>query len=187
MASQLSLFADPKLPEGFRYQPDFLSRVEEVALIGRFGELPFKPLEFQGYFGRRRVVYFGWRYDFSKGRLQPVEDIPDWLLPVRERAAQFAAVKAEALAQAMVTEYEAGAPIGWHRDRPQFDEVIGISLKSACSFRFRRKAGAGWERAALTAEPRSIYLLRGSARSEWQHSIPSVSQLRYSITFRTFR
>ena len=187
MLLQPSLFADPSLPEGFRYQDDFLSPEEEVGLIGRFAELPFKPFEFQQYLGKRQVVYFGHRYDYQKGALQVADDLPVWLRPVRERAAAFAGLAPERLAQAMVTEYDIGAPIGWHRDRPQFEDVIGISLASPCTFRFRRKRGEGWQRASLIARPRSIYLLRGPARDEWQHSIPPVSERRFSITFRTFR
>jgi alkylated DNA repair dioxygenase AlkB len=187
MPVQPSLFADPALPEGFGYQPGFLSAAEEAALIERFAALPFKPFEFQQYLGLRKVVYFGHRYDYQTGRLGPAEELPAWLAPVRERAAAFAGLEPERLAQAMVTEYGLGAPIGWHRDRPQFDDVIGISLRSACTFRFRRKVGAGWERASLVVEPRSIYLLRGAAREAWQHSIPPVTERRFSITFRTFR
>jgi alkylated DNA repair dioxygenase AlkB len=184
---QSSLFADPALPEGFRYQDEFLTRDEEAALIGRFAGLPFKPFEFQQYLGKREVVYFGHRYDYQRGVLQAADDQPAWLTPVRERAAAFACLSPDRLAQAMVTQYGVGAPIGWHRDRPQFEDVIGISLGSACTFRFRRKRGEAWERASLTAQPRSIYLLRGPARDEWQHSIPPVVEPRFSITFRTFR
>jgi len=91
------------------------------------------------------------------------------------------------LQQVLVTEYEAGAAIGWHRDKAVFAEVIGISLLSACTFRLRRKAGTTWERASITAEPRSAYLLSGPSRTEWEHSIPAVEELRYSITFRSMR
>jgi alkylated DNA repair dioxygenase AlkB len=185
MPAQLALFDDPALPEGFRYQPQFLSREEEAALITRFADLPFKPFEFQQYLGKRKVVYFGFRYDYQRGVMDAAEEPPGWLLPIRERAAAFAELPPGRLVQAMVTEYDVGAPIGWHRDRPQFEDIIGISLGSACTFRFRRKAGAGWERASLIAEPRSIYLLRGPSRSLWEHSLAPVETLRYSITFRT--
>jgi alkylated DNA repair dioxygenase AlkB len=187
MPAQLALFADPALPEGFRYQPDFLSLGEEEALIARFQSLPFKPFEFQQYLGKRRVVYFGYRYDYQRGLMDEAAGLPDWLAPIRERAAAFAGLPPERLVQAMVTEYDIGAPIGWHRDRPQFEDIIGISLLSSCTFRFRRQTGSGWQRASLIAEPRSIYLLRGPSRQDWQHSIPPVSQRRYSITFRTLR
>src|SRR5436190_2328549 len=149
MSVQPSLFADPALPEGFRYQPDFLSRDEEEALVDRFQSLPFKPFEFQQYLGKRRVVYFGYRYDYQRGLMDEAAGLPDWLTPIRERAAAFAGLPPERLVQAMVTEYDIGAPIGWHRDRPQFEDIIGISLLSSCTFRFRRKSGAGWERAWL--------------------------------------
>jgi alkylated DNA repair dioxygenase AlkB len=187
MPAQLALFADPTLPEGFRYQPDFLSLDEEAALIERFASLPFKPFEFRQYLGKRRVVYFGYRYDYQRGVMDEAAEVPAWLIPIQGRAAAFAGLPPDRLVQAMVTEYDIGAPIGWHRDRPQFEDIFGISLASPCTFRFRRKAGDRWQRASLTAEPRSIYLLRGPARNDWQHSIPPVAARRYSITFRTLR
>lgn len=174
-------------PEGFRYQPDILLFQEEQELLTRIQALPFKEFEFHGFTGRRRVVYFGWRYDFSESRLRQTEEIPAFLLPLRERAADFAGLTAGDLPQVLVTEYGPGAAIGWHRDKGVFDEVVGISLLSPCSFRFRRKSGKNWERHTLTVEPRSIYLLRGPSRTEWEHSIPGVDALRYSITFRSLR
>jgi alkylated DNA repair dioxygenase AlkB len=185
--AQLALFDDPKLPQGFRYQPELITADQEAALVRRFAELPFKPFEFQGFLGKRRVTSFGWRYDFNEQAMQRAAPLPDWLVEVRDLAAAFAELDPGKLAHAMVTEYEPGAPIGWHRDRPHFEDVIGISLASPCTFRFRRRKGAGWERASIIAEPRSAYLLRGPARTEWQHSIPPVEALRYSITFRTLR
>ena len=147
--------------------------------------LPFKAFEFQGFVGKRRTVSFGWRYDFNDRSLQKAEDIPDFLLSLREVAAEFAELPAPALQQVLVTEYDAGAAIGWHRDKKIFGDVVGISLLSACRFRFRRKSGSSWERVAITAEPRSVYLLRGRSRTEWEHSIPAVEALRYSITYRS--
>lgn len=185
---QLALFKTAAaLPEGFRYQPDRFSTDEEQRLLERVRQLPFKEFEFQGFVGKRRTVSFGWRYDFNDRSLQKAGDIPDFLLPVRELAAEFAGLEPAVLQQVLVTEYGPGAAIGWHRDKSVFGDVIGISLLSACRFRFRRKAGDGWERAALTVEPRSAYLLRGPSRTEWEHSIPGVDSLRYSLTFRTFR
>jgi alkylated DNA repair dioxygenase AlkB len=185
---QLNLLdAGPRLPEGFRYQPDLISAGEETALGERFAELPFKEFEFQGYRGKRRVVSFGWQYDFTHARLHRVEDMPEFLLPLRDRAAAFAGLGADELRHALLTEYGPGAPIGWHRDRGVFAEVVGISLLSACTFRLRRKLGAKWERASLLLEPRSAYLLAGPARTEWEHSIPPVERLRYSITFRNLK
>jgi len=179
--------SQPAPPEGFRYQPDVLPPDEEQGLVEHIRELPLKEFEFHGYVGKRRVVSYGWHYDFGERRLHKVDDIPGFLLPLRDRAAAFAGVAPEALSHALVTEYGAGAAIGWHRDKGVFGDVIGVSLLSSCAFRLRRKAGSKWERYSLTAEPRSAYLLRGPSRTEWQHSIPAVDRLRYSITFRNFR
>jgi alkylated DNA repair dioxygenase AlkB len=184
-ARQADLFLqDPPLPAGFKYQPDLITTAAERELIRHFERLNFKEFEFHGFVGRRRVVSFGWRYDFNEGGLKATEAIPDFLLPAREQAATFAQLPAADLQQVLLTEYRPGAAIGWHRDRSVFAEVIGISLLSPCTFRFRRKSGAAWQRASITAEPRSVYLLQGPARTEWEHSIPGVEALRYSITFR---
>jgi alkylated DNA repair dioxygenase AlkB len=177
----------PRLPAGFNYRPDLLSAEEERTLVQAMNHLPFKEFEFRGFLGKRRVVSYGWRYDYNGGGLQKSHDMPAFLLPLRRKAAEFAGLTAEQFQQALVTEYRPGATIGWHKDRSVFGEVVGISLLSACNFRFRRRAGTGWERAALEVEPRSIYLLQGSARSEWEHSIPAGEELRYSVTFRNFR
>ena len=149
--------------------------------------LPFRPCEFQGFLGRRETVSFGWSYRFDGTGLAEAAPIPDWLLPVRARAAAFAGLEPEALVQALVIRYAEGAGLGWHRDRPVFDDVLGISLLSAAPLRFRRKQGETWQRFTMEAEPRSLYLLRGPARSEWQHSLAPVAELRYAITFRSMR
>jgi alkylated DNA repair dioxygenase AlkB len=175
------------LPEGFAYRPDIISADEESALLEAFRDLEFREFEFQGYRGKRRTVSFGLHYDFAHGALQTAAAMPAFLLPLREKAARFAGLDQEQLPHVLVTEYSVGAPIGWHRDRPVFEDVIGISLLSPCRFRFRRKAEKGWERAALTLEPRSIYLMRGQSRTQWEHSIPEAESLRYSITFRSLK
>ena len=175
------------LPEGFRYRPDLLSRTDEQLLLERIRDLPLKEFEFHGYTARRRTISFGWHYDFAHARLKPADEIPAWLLPLRETAAAFAGLGAEQLPHVLILEYGPGATIGWHRDKATFGDVIGISLLSPCRFRLRRKAGSRWERAWLTLEPRSAYLLRGPSRTEWEHSIPAVDALRYSITFRSLR
>lgn len=189
MQTQLDLLAQPNLslPAGFKYQPELLSEPGEDALVREFAELPFREFEFHGFQGKRRVVSFGWRYDFNGGGLSKAEDIPAFLLPARDKAAAFARIPASGLQHALLTEYPPGATIGWHKDRGVFGRVIGISLLAPCTFRFRRKAGTKWQRASFIAEPRSVYLLDGSARTEWEHSIPAVSALRYSITFRTLK
>lgn len=184
-ASQtFDLFGDDALPDGFRYQADFLSAGEEHSLLQQIKVLSFREFEFHGFSGKRRIVSFGWRYDFNGGGLTKGEDMPDFLSGIRARAAGFVAIAPADLPQVLITEYAPGAAIGWHKDRSIFGDVIGISLLSACTFRLRRRAGKSWQRRNLTAEPRSVYLLRGPARSDWEHSIPGVENLRYSITFR---
>ena len=172
-------------PEGFRYEEELLLPEEESELVRRIKTLPLKEFEFHGYTGKRRVVSFGWHYDFGSFSLNRVEDIPDFLKPLRIKAAIFAGSSPEDFPHVLVTEYTPGTPIGWHRDKAVFEDVVGISLGSPCRFRFRRKCGAAWERYTLDLQPRSFYLLRGPARTEWEHSIPAVENLRYSITFRS--
>jgi alkylated DNA repair dioxygenase AlkB len=188
MPDQFDLFAPaPSLPQGFKYQPEFLSLADEQELVRRLAELPFKEFEFQGYRGKRRVISFGWQYDFNRMELQRTETIPDFLLPLREQAAKFADMAPANLQQVLLTEYAPGAGIGWHKDKPMFGEVVGISLASPCLFRLRRRISTTWERTSLTVEPRSAYLLQGPSRAEWEHSIPALDRLRYSITFRNFK
>lgn len=192
MSSQFDFFGrsegPPESPsasvEGFRYQPELIDEAEEGALLADVRELPFREFEFHGYTGKRRVVSFGWQYDFTARQLRKVDDIPDFLLPLRRVAARFAGLEPEELQHVLVTEYSPGAAIGWHRDKAVFGQIVGISLLAPCTFRLRRALGEKWERVKLLAEPRSAYLLSGPARSEWEHSIPPVDSLRYSITFR---
>jgi len=187
MLQQADLFEASDYPAGFRYAPEFISSAEERRLVEHLQRLEFKPFEFQGFLGKRRIVSFGWRYDFNGGGLTKTDDMPDFLLSLRDHAAAFAGLQPADLQQVLLTEYQPGAPIGWHKDRSVYGDVIGISLLSACTFRFRRKAGARWERSSIALAPRSAYLLHGPARAEWEHSIPAVTELRYSITFRNFR
>jgi alkylated DNA repair dioxygenase AlkB len=175
------------MPAGFRYAPDLIDAAEEARLVGAFADLPFKEFKFHGFLGKRRVVSFGFRYDFKGGGLRQAEPIPPFLLPARELAAAFAGLDPEQLQHALITEYRPGAAIGWHRDRPNFDDVIGISLCAPCTFRMRRKRDAGWQRFSMRLDRRSVYLMHGASRDEWQHSIPAVDELRYSITFRALR
>jgi len=185
---QLALFQSaPPMPEGFRYAPEAIDAAEEARLVAAFADLPFKEFEFRGFLGKRRVVPFGTRYDYNGGGVKTADPIPEFLLPLRDRAAAFAGLPAERLQQALVTEYTPGAAIGWHRDRPHYGDVIGVSLLAPCTFRLRRKRDGGWERAALRLDRRSIYLMRGPSRDEWEHSIPGMEALRYSVTFRALR
>jgi alkylated DNA repair dioxygenase AlkB len=164
-----------------------LDQATEERLLTHLRTLPFREFEFHGYTGKRRVVSFGWKYEFSGERLTKAEDIPDFLLPLRIRAAASRPANAAAFQHVLVTEYGPGAGIGWHRDKAVFGEVVGISLLAPCVLRFRHKAGEKWERVNILTEPRSAYHLTGPARSKWQHSILRVDALRYSITFRTMR
>lgn len=187
-AQQGDLFArETRLPEGLTYAEDFLDEREEAEFVRIAAGLPLAPFAFHGFTGKRRVASFGFRYDFASERLRPADEMPDALLPLRDRAADFAGAPRADIAHVLVTGYEAGAPIGWHRDRPEFGVVIGVSLLSPCVFRMRRRTAGGLERASFVAAPRSIYVLRGPARDLWEHSIPPVEALRYSLTFRTLR
>jgi len=155
--------------------------------VERVRELPFREFDFHGYKGKRRVVSFGWQYEYSgAGALRKADAIPPFLHDLQELAASFAGLETNELQHVLVTEYGPGTGIGWHRDKPVFGRVAGVSLLAPCVLRFRKRItkGGKWERVNVFAEPRSAYLLSGAARSEWQHSILRVDSLRYSITFR---
>ena len=190
--SQLALFDDQAVgPAGLRYAPEFISAADEQELIAGIAALPLQPFQFGAFEGHRRVKSFGFRYDYTLQKLTPSEPIPDWLERTARAVERFGELSDGSVRQVLCTEYDVGVGIGWHRDKPHFDKVFGISLGSACRFRFRRRQGnkesGKWERFALQAEPRSIYLMDGEARQDWEHSIPPVEERRYSITFRTMR
>ncbi len=174
-------------PQGFQYKKNVVTEDEEAELIRRIEPLSFKEYEFHGYLAKRRTISFGWHYSFGKEALLKTQPIPEFLKTLRERAAKFADLTPDDLPHILVTEYGAGTPIGWHRDRPVFEDVIGVSLRSRSLFRLRRRTAHGWERYTQILDPRSIYLLRGQVRTEYEHSIPEVEDLRYSITFRSLR
>jgi len=187
LTEQLPLFAEKSLaPEGLRYSAEFISPDLERELIARIATLPLQPFQFGQYEGKRRVISFGHRYDYTLRRLQPAEPIPSWFMLLIADVERFGGPQTH-IAQVLCTEYGTGVGIGWHRDKPHFDRVFGLSLASSCKFRFRRPAGSKWERFLFDAEPRSIYMMSGPSRSEWEHSIPAVEAPRYSITFRTMR
>ena len=183
------LFGVPSIPapDGFRYVPDLFSALAEKALLAQFETLPFKPFDFHGYQGNRRIVSFGYRYDYAGRTLRASEAMPDFLAPLREIAGYFSGIAADKLEQALVTEYAPGAGIGWHRDKPVFEDVVALSFLAPCVLRLRRQDGAGWQRQAVKIAPCSGYLLHGPVRSEWEHSIVPMDVLRYSVTFRSFR
>ena len=173
------------MPAGFDYRTELLSREAEKELLAEFANLPFKPFEFHGYQGKRYAISYGWEYDFNAAKFREAEALPFFLSATRDAATGFAGLTPSDLQHALLLKYPPGASIGWHKDKPHFGDVMGISLLSSCVLRFRRKVGARWERASIVAEPRSAYLLRGPSRTDWEHSIPAVAHQRYSITFRT--
>jgi alkylated DNA repair dioxygenase AlkB len=185
LSEQFSLFATSSpAPEGFRYAAEFISSATERELIARIVALPLQPFQFGQYEGKRRVASFGFRYDYTLRRLQDAEPIPDWLTQIIEKVEAFDGLPTQ-IKQALCTEYDAGVGIGWHRDKPHFDRVFGLSLGSSCKFRFRKAEGNKWRRFTLDAAPRSLYMMSGASRQIWEHSIPAVESPRYSITFRT--
>ncbi|MDX8467212.1 alpha-ketoglutarate-dependent dioxygenase AlkB [Mesorhizobium sp. VK23B] len=185
---QGDLFGAPNsLPEGFHYRPELITRDEETELVRRIEGLPFKPFDFHGHLANRQVVGFGLRYDYDRREVVEAPAIPDFLLPLRDKVASFAGQPASEFSQVLINEYRPGAGIGWHRDKPHFELVAGVSLLAPCSFRLRRRNGATWDRETIEVEPRSAYLMAGPARNEWEHSIPPLAEHRYSITFRTLR
>jgi DNA oxidative demethylase len=174
-------------PAGLTYCPAFLTPEEEAADLRFMEEVDFRPLEMRGQVARRTVRHYGLSYAYETGELAEGDPLPEPLVPLRERCAELARVRPEELAQTLVTRYPPGAPIGWHRDAPMFGLVVGVSLGSACRMRFARRKGTDrltWE---LELAPRSAYVLAGQARWTWQHSVPPVKELRYSITFRTLK
>jgi alkylated DNA repair dioxygenase AlkB len=185
LSEQLALFPHGSPPpQGLRYATDFVSPAVEQQLIARIAALPLKPFQFGQYEGKRRVASFGFSYDYTSRRLLEAAAIPEWLAAIVADAEGFGGPET-LIAQVLCTEYDTGVGIGWHRDKPHFDRILGLSLGSPCKFRFRRPADNKWERFTLEAAPRSIYIMAGPSRLVWEHSIPAVEAPRYSITFRT--
>ena len=188
--NQQELFvAAPPLPDGLAYATDFLSRAEEAQLLERVRGLPFKQAQYKEWSARRQIVSFGGSYDFSSNELTPAPAIPYFLYPLRAALAAWAGIPAIRIEHAMIAEYQPGAPLGWHRDVPQFDEVMGVSLLGHARLRFRPWPPQPGQRTtfALDLEPRSAYVLRRAARWEWQHAVSPTKELRYAVTFRTRR
>lgn len=183
-ADQFSLFMEAVGPEGLRYEPEFITPDVERQLIAQIKQLPLQPFQFGQYEGKRRVASFGVRYDFTLRKIQSAEPIPEWLTPTIDEIEKFGGAN-NRIGQVLCTEYDVGVGIGWHRDKPQFDRIFGLSLGASCKFRFRRAQGEKWERFTLDALPRSLYEMSGASRQIWEHSIPAVEAPRYSITFRT--
>ena len=191
--SQLELFrvATP-LPEGFVYEPDFISQEEEQALLTHLESLPYAEIRMHGVVAKRRAAHFGVDYEYNSAAIAPGVAIPDYLLPLREKIGIFAGRKAEEFAEVLVTEYPAGAGIGWHRDAPAFEIVVGVSLLAECAMQFRpwpldASNGVRRKPMAVVLERCSAYIIRGPSRTSWQHHIPTTRSRRISLTFRTVR
>jgi alkylated DNA repair dioxygenase AlkB len=185
-APEPDLFGAPRdAPEGFRYRADLLTPIEEEALARQFAALPFQPFDFHGYQANRRVVSFGWRYDYQSRAITEAAPLPAFFDDLRAKAAQAFDRRPEDFQQVLINDYPPGAGIGWHRDKADFGEIVGVSLLAPCPFRFRRKAGETWERATVDLAPRSAYLLSGPSRIAWEHSIAPLDRHRVSVTFRT--
>jgi alkylated DNA repair dioxygenase AlkB len=188
-----SLF-EPDLPEGFLYRADLIPAAEEAALVEEIGRVQFAAFEMRGVVARRRVAFYGSAYDRGPVETPPM---PAFLMPLRAKIAGLAGIVPEAFAMALINEYPPGAPIGWHRDAPQYDIVAGVSLLSSCRMMLRpyvrpadQRAAPGTRRSAthqIALERRSAYVMAGPARTAYEHHIPAVGELRYSVTFRTLR
>ena len=190
MAIQAALFGDTQnlvssMPPGFRYEEDFITKAEEAALVASLGTLELKPFEFHGYVGNRRVTSFGPRYDYSRRVVETAAEFPPFLADLRKKVAAFAGREVDEFQQGGVNQYPPGAGIGWHKDKPQFGAIVGVSLLAPAIMRLRLSKGTSWIRKSQDLQPRSIYMLDGEARKKWEHSVPPVESLRYSLTFRT--
>jgi alkylated DNA repair dioxygenase AlkB len=189
MSEQRDLFHAPGGPEGLLYRPGFLSTAEEVELLTIFARLPLEEAQYKEWRAKRRIVSYGGRYDFNENELRPAGPVPSFLAPMRERLARWSGIDPPALDHAVIAEYRFGTELGWHRDVPSFEAVLGVSLGGWARMRFRPYPPKEVRRAtyALDLEPRSAYIMRGPARWAWQHAISPTKMLRYSVTFRTLR
>lgn len=179
------LFPRPA-PDGIEQAKNIVTPAEEAALIDAINIAELTPFRFQQWEGKRLTRSFGWRYDFADSSFSETDALPDWLLPLREKAAAFAGLAADDLVQALVIRYDPGAGIGWHRDRPVFEHVVGVSLGTPATLRLRRRRADGkFDRAEVPLEPRGAYHLSGEARHAWEHSITPMDAARWSVTFRS--
>ena len=182
-----------QVPEGFIYREDFISEAEEQKLVRETQKLQLEPFKYYQFTGKRRTASFGWQYEFGTSEITAAPEIPPFLLPLRTRAGNAFAIEPNSLVQTSIIEYSTGSPIGWHRDIPQFGVVVGISLGAPCRMRFRKYSRVRSkkldrdEALSIELQPRSIYLMSGTSRESWQHSIPPVKELRFAIMMRTLR
>ncbi len=191
---QLALFGESHgpgetvLPDGWAYRTDFVDDAEAQALLDGIAGLELHAAVYKGYTAKRRVAHFGTSYDFDSNERVSAPPLAGFLAPLRARAAQWIGESPEALVSALVAEYQPGVPLGWHRDVPDFETVVGVSLACPGRMRFRRYPPTAPKKedvVSLELAPRSAYMLRAEARWAWQHSIAPTPGLRYSITFRT--
>lgn len=181
----MSLLFDEPLIAGLGYHEDVITESEERALLDQLMPLELAPFKFHGWLGNRKTQSFGWRYDFDDASFTPTDALPDWLLPLRDKAAGLAGAETHDFMHVLLARYDHGAGIGWHRDRDVFERVVGFSLNTPATLRFRQRTASGFRRASVEVQPRSAYLLSGESRWDWEHSIAPGDQLRFSITFRT--
>jgi DNA oxidative demethylase len=184
LALQRDLFAEPALP-GLAQAEAIITPAEEQTLMAGIDAAPLVPFRYHGWEGRRLTASYGWRYDFDNASFSPTEPIPDWLLPFRERAARFVGLEPDIFVQSLLIRYDPGAGIGWHRDRPVFEHVLGFSLGAPAIMRFRRRRPGGFDRVSVPLTPCSLYHLTGKARHVWEHNIAAMAATRWSITFRS--
>jgi alkylated DNA repair dioxygenase AlkB len=192
MWMQVSMFPDEdrSMPGGLRFVPDFLSAAEEEQLLWAIDSLTLTEARYKQYTARRRVASFGGKFDYITNELLPAPEIPRSLLPLRDRVAAWLSVEPELFAQMLVAQYQPGTPLGWHRDVPNFESIVGISLLGHARMKYRPyppPLGRSKETLQLDLPPRSAYVLEADARWKWQHSIAPTKELRYSISLRTLR
>lgn len=182
-----------ELPNGFIYRPNFITPAEEDVLLAMFESLPLVHPIYEGqYEAKRRIMSFGWGYDFKNKKLIPGPPLPKFLQGAQRKIAKWLDIPARCVAHALVTEYQPNTAIGWHVDTEEFEHVIGLSLSGWCTMklrpapRFKRKEKRkASDTTQIDLERRSAYIMQGSARWDFQHSIAPTKTLRYSITFRT--
>jgi len=177
---------DSKL-EGFCYYTNFISAEEGILLLKQMPTLDWQEIKMFNQTAKRRVIHLGLNYTYANRSVTPTTPPPAFLHPFIIRSATILKVEPQEIAEILITEYPVGAGIGWHRDAPVFDKILGVSLGSDCMIKFRIKRDEEYEIIKVGLSPNSAYLLSGVARSQWQHSIPPVKIKRYSITFRTLK
>ena len=191
MAQQELFESAQRLPEGFRYEREFVSAEEVASLISAIAALPLAEARYKEYTAKRRTASYGYEYDFGRNALDTAPGLPDFLLPLRDKVASWVDLAPGTFVHGLVSEYRPGTPLGWHRDVPNFEAIAGVSLGGPARMRLRPYRPGERNRRedviALELEPRSAYAMRGVARWGWQHCIAPTPGLRYSITFRTAR